>query len=161
LQFFVIGPQTDYIIELQQQARKEDGSENLHFIDYTADPREAIRRVNVVLSFSLFAESFGRSIAEAMAARRPVIVYRSGALPELVRHNRDGFLIPRLDYAKALDHLEFLVSNPDRLLEMGRSSRERVKQMFSTGRFKQELNGIYQQILTNWRPEVATAECST
>lgn len=72
-----------------------------------------------------------------MAARRPVIAYRWGAAPELVRQGTDGFLIPYLDFAKALEHLEMLADRPGLVLEMGPNGRERAKR----------LDGIYREIL--------------
>jgi glycosyltransferase involved in cell wall biosynthesis len=88
---------------------------------------------------------------EAMAARRPVIAYRWGATPELVRHGTDGFLIPHLDFAKALEHLATLADHPDRLLEMGRNGRERAEQLFSPEVFASQLNGIYRRIMDVWK----------
>jgi hypothetical protein len=78
-----------------------------------------------VVSFSLVAESFGRTVVEAMAARRPVIAYRWGALPELVRDGVDGFLTPYLGIAEALHHLADLADHPERVLEMGGHGRAR------------------------------------
>jgi glycosyltransferase involved in cell wall biosynthesis len=99
----------------------------------------------------LVAESFGRTIAEALAARRPVIAYRWGAAPELVRHGRDGFLVPYLDFPKALEHLGTLADHPDRLREMGRNGRERAERLFSPDVFGSTLNGIYRHIIEAWK----------
>ena len=82
-----------------------------------------------------------------MAAGRPVIVYHSGALPELVRNGIDGFLIPQGMHLSALEHLERLVDNPALVLEFGRSGRERATQLFSQRVFAHQLNQIYAQIL--------------
>ncbi|UWR28354.1 glycosyltransferase (plasmid) [Sulfitobacter sp. S223] len=42
------------------------------------------RQADIVLSLSHVAESFGRTVLEAMAAGRPVICYDRGTPPELV-----------------------------------------------------------------------------
>ena len=57
---------------------------NMRHAGYATSPRAAMRQADVVLSLSHFAESYGRTIAEAMAAGRPVIVYDRGAPPHLV-----------------------------------------------------------------------------
>jgi len=41
---------------------------------------------------SLFAESFGRGVVEAMAAGVPSVCFRSGALPEHVIHEETGLI---------------------------------------------------------------------
>ena len=47
-----------------------------------------------IFLFPSVQETFGAVVVEAMASGTPVIVSRSGAFPELVRDNFDGFLVP-------------------------------------------------------------------
>jgi glycosyltransferase involved in cell wall biosynthesis len=157
LEFLVIGPHTEHTTELDRMVRAEGIPVNLRFTGYIPDSVEAMRQVNVVVSFSIFAESFGRTIAEAMAARRPVIAYRWGATPELVRDGKDGFLIPYLDFAKALGHLETMSDNPDLVSEMGRNGRERAQRLFAPDMFATNLNGIYQQVIDAWKAREPTS----
>ena len=133
LEFLVIGPRTEHAIDLERVAQAEEFPVNLRFAGYVADPVEAVRQVNVVVSFSIFAELFGRTIAEAMAASRPVIAYGWGAAPELVRDGKDGFIIPYLEFQTALDCLQVLSDNPDRVREMGRNGRERARNLVRSG----------------------------
>jgi glycosyltransferase involved in cell wall biosynthesis len=147
LQFLVVGPRNEQVEWLERHGPGEGVPPNLFFLGYIPDPVEAIRWLNVVVSFSLVGESFGRTIAEAMAARRPVIAYDWGATPELVRDGIDGFLVPHLEFAKALAPLEALADHPERLREMGRNARERAEDLFSPAAFAARLNEIYRQIL--------------
>lgn len=48
-----------------------------------------------------FAEPFGLAVVEALATGTPVIAYRRGSMPEIVRHGRTGFLVD--DVAGAVD----------------------------------------------------------
>lgn len=150
LEFYVIGPRNEHVESLKRLVRREGFPPNLHFLGYFNDSVEAMEQVNVVLCLSLVAESFGRTVAEAMAARRPIIAYERGAVPELIRHAKDGFFIPYPDFAKALDYLGLLADQPAKVLEMGANGRERAEKLFSPELFKQNLNGIYQQIFDAW-----------
>jgi glycosyltransferase involved in cell wall biosynthesis len=150
-EFYAIGPRTERIERLEQQMRAWTGPANLRFPGYVADPVDAIRLVNVVLSLTRVPESFGRTIAEAMAARRPVIAYGWGAARELIQHGQNGFLIPPLGLPEALAHLESLADNPELVAEMGRNGRERAQQLFSSEIFAAELNGIYQRVMDSWK----------
>ena len=78
------------------------------------------------------------------------IAYDRGAAPELIRHGRDGFLIPYRCFAQALDHLESLADDPARIGDMGRSGRARAEQVLSPREFAATLNGIYREILQVW-----------
>lgn len=151
LRFIVFGPRNDHTAALEAIAQQEGGAGgNLEFRDYVPDPLEALRELNVVVSFSSVAESFGRTIAEAMAARRPVVAYDWGATRELVRHGEDGFLVPYLRYEQALDHLVTLADNPDRVLSMGENGRRRACASFSSTTFAAKLRTIYESILSDW-----------
>jgi glycosyltransferase involved in cell wall biosynthesis len=46
-----------------------------------------------------FAEPFGLSVVEALATGTPVIAYRLGSMPEIVRDGRTGFLVDDVDAA--------------------------------------------------------------
>jgi glycosyltransferase involved in cell wall biosynthesis len=46
-----------------------------------------------------FDEPFGLSMIEAMACGTPVIAFRRGSVPEVVRHNETGFIVESLDDA--------------------------------------------------------------
>ena len=151
LEFFVIGPRTEHAVRLEEQVRNRAGPANLHFLGYVPSPAEAIRQVDLVVCLSAVAESFGRTIAEGMAAGRPVIAYKWGAIPELIRHGTDGYLIPYLNYKQALEYLETLLDYPEKGLEMGRNGRQRAKQLFSPGVFTLQLNYIYREILDLWK----------
>ncbi len=48
-----------------------------------------------------FDEPFGYSVVEAMACGTPVIAYRRGSMPELIRHGRTGLLVDDIDGALA------------------------------------------------------------
>ena len=126
---------TAHVEELERLVQQANVPVNLRFTGYVAEPIEAIRQVNVLMSLSLVAESFGRTLAEAMAARRPVIAYTSGAAPEFVRDGIDGFLIPSVDLTQALTHLETLADDLARVSAMGNAGRARVKELFAPSVF--------------------------
>ena len=136
LEFLVFGPRNEYADRLEQRVRNEDIPARVRFPGYVEDPAEAMRQVNVVVSFSLVAEAYGRTIAEALAARRPVIAYRWGAAPELVRP-RDG---TAFSFRILISRKRWSISGcwptvQDRLQEMGGNGRERAERLFSPDTF--------------------------
>lgn len=93
---------------------------------YVDDPRQALANLDVVVNFSQFQESFGRTLLEAMAAGRPVVAYAWGALPELVNDGENGFLVPFGDCAAAAERLSRLVRDPALCRQMGACARQRA-----------------------------------
>lgn len=86
--FLLIGPQTGDLDLLHPLPP------NVIIRNYVATPAEAIGQADIVLSLSHFAESFGRTVVEAMAAGRPVICYDRGAPPSLIISGKTGFVVP-------------------------------------------------------------------
>jgi glycosyltransferase involved in cell wall biosynthesis len=58
-------------------------------------------RAVALLHLISFAEPFGLSVVEALATGTPVIAHPLGAMPEIIRHGRTGFLVD--DVAGAVD----------------------------------------------------------
>ena len=125
---------------------------NLRFLGYKETPLEAVSETNVVLNLSLFAESFGRSVAEAMAARRPVIAYAWGALPELVKDGVSGYLVPFRDVRAVAARVAELCRAPERIQVLGAAGRDQIKD-YSRERLSQRLNSIYAEALSKKQPE--------
>ena len=121
---------------------------NLRFLGYKETPLAAVSETNVVLNLSLFAESFGRSVAEAMAARRPVIAYAWGALPELVKNEVSGYLVPFRDVQAVAARVEQLCGNPELIQILGTAGRELIKGL-SQERLAQRLDSIYAEALAH------------
>jgi glycosyltransferase involved in cell wall biosynthesis len=146
LEFIVVGPRTDSIKQLARTVTRGVDGVNLRFAGYVDETVAAMRLLNVVVSLSTFAESFGRSIAEGMAARRPVIIYNRGAPPEYVRDGIDGFIVQPSDIAAALNYVELLRRDPARLVRMGEAARSRISGLFSPTAIASQLNDIYAHI---------------
>jgi len=145
LQFHLIGPESPLTREWREGGQKLPA--NFHLRGHVVDPPDAYRDLNVVLNLSRFAESFGRTVAEALTARRPVVAYRYGALPELIADGETGFLVPYLDLAAVLDRLRFFVENPAKITEFGEAARRRSVQLFSHDIFARGINSLYERLI--------------
>ncbi|NDC38447.1 MAG: glycosyltransferase, partial [Proteobacteria bacterium] len=90
LEFYLIGPRTSAIDSLREQLKEVAPHPKIYFIDYVNRTADAIRILDVVMSLSRVAESFGRTVVEGMAAARPVVAYSLGAMPEIVADGVNG-----------------------------------------------------------------------
>lgn len=156
----LFGPETpDLRRLLDQQARTAqsvgagkggEGVNELHigigrifYGGYVADPADALAKVDAVINVSRFQESFGRTALEAMAAAKPVIGYRWGALPELVLDGETGFLWPFGDAQAVADCLIRLSHNLALRIRFGHAGRRRAVSLYSQARLNEQLLKAY------------------
>lgn len=86
-----------------------------------------------------FNEPFGMSVAETMLCGTPVIAYNKGAMPELIKHGKTGFLVNNIDEAvDAVDQLK----NINR-----RDCHTWAAAQFSSGKMVDDYLRLYKQVL--------------
>jgi glycosyltransferase involved in cell wall biosynthesis len=64
------------------------------FLGHEEDVADVYAAADVVVNPARASEGFGRAAVEALAAGRPVVASRVGAVPEVLRDGVDAFLIP-------------------------------------------------------------------
>lgn len=146
LQYLLIGPENEHIQQLRQLATQDALPGNLVFAGYAQTPQEAIGQVDVVVNLSHVQESFGRTVLEAMAARRAVVCYDWGALGELVVDGETGYLVPFGDVHAAAQRVRELCEAPDLRRRMGEAGRVRAVTHFGPESFDGKLRGVLEKL---------------
>jgi len=86
-----------------------------------------------------FDEPFGLSLIESMACGTPVIAFRRGSMPELIRHGETGYIVDDIDGA---------VNAVAAVKAIDRSAcRADVERRFTNTRMARDYVRVYQQIL--------------
>lgn len=146
-----------YIVMGIPQAKKLEISRRgltHHFIfrESSPDPAQVVQfysLIDVLAHSSRTGESFGLSIAEAMAAGRPVVVnstpMRDNAQVELVDNGKTGFVAnsPRA-YAEAV---AYLLRNKEIAQRMGLAGRQKAAQDYHAPELALMLEKLYLQLL--------------
>jgi glycosyltransferase involved in cell wall biosynthesis len=138
----VIGSEPPAVI----QHRWDTRAENLSYAGYSQRGEEAIAQANIVVNLSRVPESFGRTVVEAMAARRPVIAYDHGAVTELIEHGESGFLVPVGDVHAVAAQIEMLCSNIGLIGRVGECGRQRAVAEYSPQVAQRQLAAVYESI---------------
>jgi glycosyltransferase involved in cell wall biosynthesis len=91
-------------------------------------------------------EPFGMVYLEAMAARRPVVAYRSGGAPEVVVDGETGFLVDRGDISALASSLLRLLRDADLRRKFGEAGRRRVELVFPPSRSAAAMLEVYRTV---------------
>jgi glycosyltransferase involved in cell wall biosynthesis len=99
-----------------------------HAVELTGwlDPSQVHRRIaeaDIVVVPSIWPEAFGLTCIEAFAAGAPVVASSVGALPELVRPDVTGLLVPPQDARALAAALDRLISDPALRRRLGDNGR--------------------------------------
>lgn len=81
----------------------------------------------VVVVPSIWNEPYGLVALEAMCQGTPIIVAKSGGLPEIVGESNAGIVVPAGEPRALARAIERVLDNPDRAKEMGKTAYERAR----------------------------------
>ena len=101
-----------------------------------------------------WTESFGRSVAEALAAGTPAIGVRGSAVDELIDEGETGYLVKAHDVDAMEARTRGLLDDPALRQRMGNEARQRSSR-FSPARVASELETLYAELLTDRRGQTS------
>ncbi|MFP3186298.1 MAG: glycosyltransferase family 4 protein, partial [Paraburkholderia sp.] len=102
-----------YAESLREQAARLGVGERLQFAGFRDDMPAWMKAVDVILHTSTEPEPFGRVIIEGMAAGRPVIAAAAGGVKEIVRHRKNGWLVPPGNVEALTEAIDILHAAPE------------------------------------------------
>jgi glycosyltransferase involved in cell wall biosynthesis len=146
ISLILFGPCTPALEALLARQEASSQPANIVYAGYVGSPEQAIKKVDVVINLSRFQESFGRTVLEAMAGARPVVVYNWGALPELVEDEVTGFVVPFGDTDAVAMKLSQLRRSPTLRHKMGKAGRIRADECYSLKALAQRLSSAYETL---------------
>jgi len=89
------------------------------------------------------AEGFGMVCAEAQAVGKPVVAFNSGGIPEIIRHEKTGFMAAERDWQSLARYMATLLKNAELRERFGRAGREVVVRDFNLEHCTRHLEEIY------------------
>lgn len=72
-------------------------------------------------------EGFGLTVLEAMSSGAAVLATEAGAWKDIIRPNIDGYIVPINDQQAVTKNIELMLSEPEKLAQMGIEGRKRVE----------------------------------
>jgi glycosyltransferase involved in cell wall biosynthesis len=128
-------------------------------LGWREDVADVLAALDVFLLTSLF-EGLPRSVLQAIAAERPVVVTDTGGTAEIVENGVTGFLVPPGDPAAAAAAVVALAGDPALRARFAASARGRLGDEFDVGRMVREVEAIYDELL-NGTPSTTRAATSS
>lgn len=140
------GPQRE---ELESLAQTLGVSESVEFVGRVPhdDVPGTLRSMDIFAALSVSDdESFGVAMIEASAMELPVVSTRIGGIPEVVRDDETGILVPPGDVSAAADAIERLVRDTELRSRLGHRGREFVRERYDWANTAARMSEIYREV---------------
>ena len=102
-----------------------------------------------VVALSSVQENAPMALVEGMAAGKPVVATRVGAIPDIVRDGETGWLVSPGDDQAMADCLARILNDDDRRRQMGRDAREVARVQFGVRHVARAYYELYQRVLAS------------
>jgi glycosyltransferase involved in cell wall biosynthesis len=120
-------------------------------IPFQMEPAAVYRMLDVVVHASTEPEPFGRTIVEAMACGRTVVVSRAGGSVELFEEGHDAVSFGRGDVDGLVTALEGLVTDSNRRFRIAAAGRTSAVERFSHPRLGRAVLDLYDRLCARAR----------
>lgn len=116
------------------------------FHGHVDDPSSFYRSAALHIAPSICEEALGNVVLEAKREGTPSVVFPSGGLPEMVRHQMDGYICREKSVDALVEGLRWMLADPDRLRRMGEAAREDSETRFGRQRFAHAWADVYRSV---------------
>ncbi len=108
-----------------------------------------------LFAFPGFNESLGMVFLEAQCCGLPVVACENGGIPEIMQHQRTGFLIPLQDKNSFSEHIRLLLENAGLRKQMGFKATSYVQNRHDRNRNNLQVIQIIQRTVAEYRKKHA------
>jgi glycosyltransferase involved in cell wall biosynthesis len=122
-------------------------NDRVGLVPFQQDTAAVYRALDVVVHASTKPEPFGRTIVEAMACGRPVVIAYAGGAAEIIDPGRDALGTPPGDATGLADALHTLARDRALRARLAEQARRSVVERFARVRMGRELWDHYRRVL--------------
>ena len=143
---FVIGGDGPLRKELVALSEDLGLGDRVHFLGFRSDASALMSSLDVIAVPSL-TEGSPLITLEAMAAGVPVVASAVGGIPDQVRHDKEGLLVPPGETEALGDALLALLRDPARARSLGEAGRRRAAAEFGHATMVRRIEDVYREVL--------------
>jgi glycosyltransferase involved in cell wall biosynthesis len=121
-------------------------SKNVVFLGHLTgmELRNFYRSARMLVMPSVWFETFGMSLVEAMVWRKPTIVSRIGALTEIIEEGVTGLAVRPGGAEELSEKIRYLWERPALCRQMGKAGQEKALREYSPAQYYERLLAVYE-----------------
>jgi glycosyltransferase involved in cell wall biosynthesis len=134
-------------LTLEKLARQLGIEKSVIFLGRRSDLASIYASLDVFVLPSL-SEGMPMAVLEAMAAKRPVVATRVGAIPRMVKDQQTGLLVDARDITGLQSAISLLLDRRDLCHTFGQNGHEVAETLFSSDAMAKNYLGIYRRVIS-------------
>jgi glycosyltransferase involved in cell wall biosynthesis len=121
--------------------------ERFFFLGFRNDTPDILRNIDIlILPSEQYGEAFPRVILEAMASGVCVVATNVSGIPEMIKNNENGYLVPHDNFHALRDKLIDLVENPQKMRSIKIKARENIEVNFRSEETLKNIDEVYESL---------------
>jgi glycosyltransferase involved in cell wall biosynthesis len=136
----------DWTASLVSEARKLGVERHVHFLGVRRNVEGLLAQCDLFIFPSLF-EGFPLALVEAMAAGCVCVASDTGAIPEMIEHDINGWLVPPRDVVAIGRAVSFLSSDSQRKRRLRHEAARSARARFDARNAAARLEIVYESVL--------------
>jgi glycosyltransferase involved in cell wall biosynthesis len=134
--------------QMEEQCREQGLSDSFIFTGWREDVEQLLAVLDILVLPSL-NEAVGRIILEAAAYGVPAVATRVGGVPEIVKDQETGILVPPQDAGSLAAALVDMLNNREKRQRLGQAAKERITAKFSAAEMVRSITNVYLELVPN------------
>lgn len=144
---YIIGTnKKGYLQQVEAYVQEHDLSKYVHIMGHQDDVFAVLKEMNIGVVCAT-DEAFGRTTIEFMLMKMPVVVSDSGANPELIRNEQDGYIYTSGDVNALAEVLKRYVELPELLQAQGESAYQYAIDNFSAEKNAEAIYKVINEVM--------------
>jgi len=153
LQYIIVGDGS-LLDDLTRHVKTLGIQKNVHFMGKKSHDEipKILKKSDIFLlpsitSYSGNEEGVPVSLMEAMSVGLPVVSTYHAGIPELIEHNKNGFLVQEKNIKALTDTLEFLVEHPEEWPTIGLQARMHIEKYHTMDTENNKLDNLISELI--------------
>jgi glycosyltransferase involved in cell wall biosynthesis len=138
----------DLVDDLQNQIRQRNGESRIHLMGYRDDPWPYFRALDCFVLASSQFEGVPQAMLQAMFAGSPVIGTDVGGIPDIVRHDQTGLLVPPNNPDHLAEAILHTITRPESALMRADNAFQYVSKNHTLAAMGRKIISLYEMHLS-------------
>jgi glycosyltransferase involved in cell wall biosynthesis len=139
---FIVAGEGHLRPELVSLCEKLAIEERFHFPGFRNDSASLLKLMDIFVLSSL-DEGLPIAMLEAMATGLPIVTTGVGAIPDVIKNDKNGMIMEKGDFKCLEEILLSLISDPEKRKKLGGNAYETVREKYSNERMTERYLNVY------------------